>query len=105
MLFNKGAFLVHKSWQAQTNSAWEYFGFLVLCFFWLIRENIMKLSLSFKDGLQAELKQIEIEKGELRKVYICLQKLRVTLVQNSNRWCGWNNARINKEMQNAKEEC
>lgn len=72
---------------------------IFICFLWLIKDSITKISLSPKEGIQAELKQLQVEKDKLRILNREMQRLKVTLIENSKRWGGWNDSRYNREIE------
>ncbi len=70
-----------------------------------MKEKITKFIIS-KDGFSAELKQVQDAKEEImdikkeiQNLYAIFLQSYVSLIENSRRWSGWTEERVNEEMQ------
>lgn len=91
---------------------WINFSVIGTCFVWLLREKITLLSLTWKEGFRAELKQIQQEKDEIialkkeiRELAVSMLESHVTIIQNSNRWSGWSEKRLKEAMEKIQSKC
>lgn len=91
---------------------WIYFITIGICFLWLLKENIVRISLSIKDGFKAELKQIQREKeeivalkDEIRELALDTLESQVTIIENARRWVGWSDSRYHASMEKIQEKC
>lgn len=82
-----------------------YFGLMGFGFLYTFKDRIAKLTISMKDGIHAELLEIQKAKNEVRDLAIRMMSCYVTLLENSNRWAGWSDVRYNKEIASITSQC
>lgn len=125
LLLNIVFSLVWNSWQNYDISICKnhsgliaYFGVMFFCLIFLIKDRLIKLSMS-SDGVSAELQKIEKTKeeifatkeeilgikNELLNLYKTILKMTITSVENSRRWAGWAEHRYNKHIQDMNDKC
>jgi hypothetical protein len=117
LLSNLIVSLLLNSWQCKIDPAYSntrflvaYFGTMLFCLIWPLAQRIIKFSVS-NNGISAELAQMKsaketvlATKEEIRSLYKDILKSSVTLMENSRRWSGWTEKRLEKERQNIQEK-
>lgn len=111
IVFTKLAYLILYD-VVQHSSLTMCFGTILLCFLWLSRENIKKISFYWREGFAAELEQIKKEKDEIialkenmRDVSKQLLQLSVEMIESGQRvtWDGFSN--YHELINSIKEKC
>jgi len=124
LLVNLATSLIFHSWQFTEDplivnalfnspiSTGSYFLLMIFCFLCLLRDKISGFSLSLKDGLKADLRQIQKDKEEItlikkemRDLALHMLDSHLTIIENSKRWSGWSEGRFTEMIEKIEADC